>query len=1003
MTTDRFTQEQFEATLPAVSFTTQRVKGELVYYIPVYFVRDDGNLPTNKRIVVRSSIDSTGHAADSGQDSIRHWVEYHFENGLPGGLWKPLAKAGKAWTTRVPGWGTRLTEALKELWQIALDDSAKHMKKGVSGNGSVRSTARLGISAVEAGRDVAYSKPASKDSDSVQVPSGATSNDKHAGGDGTPGTDLQEVLGDSGSTPEPAAQTTLDDDTGRNEQGATGLGRNIQTDKLSPLLSFLGEPSANQIPVDDDRRDAGSNDTGAIGPDDNSTVAGTGQQPADVRATAVAPLIKLNPHQQAVVDALAKGPQVVEAAPGSGKTRTLENLVAALILSGADPSRIGVFTFSNPAASEARYRIARTLWPDLSEDKLKFFADPFENKETVSETWIDADPARRMIVDWICTIHAMSLRLLKKMGEKVNVLSGRQQWDANAIIKDALSEMRWNEAAESVKVYISAATLNLIAPAQAQQFYSEMLAGTDVAWRARDLAEIYRRYVDFCRVRKLVDFDMMQARVLKNLRYDPQWRKAAQELFDYILVDEAQDTDGLQAEILWTLAAKTGNILFCGDVDQSMYAFRGSKPSVLREDFLQKWPNVRRFDLPVNYRSTKSIIARATQLIGFNYEGPEDPYLKAFDAREDAPDGVDLSYIETESFAGLCEEVAALVIDNPSDWYVLSRTRAECAAIHTELVRQGIPAVNKSGGMLFGSPHVRKALAYAMLACDHDEARNNMEILSEVANVASIDFRAPFTKKRHLPTCNKKDWEPCGCPTIMVEGQDHMTARYYGTEAVQAARNWNGVIAQQYEKNRGGYPTTRAKGAQDFVQFVERIEKLRDDARACLNLIISDCIQPWLEAEYGDDGDLAENGKVEDLNLLLSLAKPDQTMEQYLREIDRLSKGGSGKGDDESVILGTAHWSKGSESRKVVCNITRLPIIAPKHKPGRLPVGRPATIEEERRLLYVMVTRAKEECYVVASQEWNGQPMQRSRFVEELGLLDGQAEYGEEGEDNDTD
>jgi DNA helicase-2/ATP-dependent DNA helicase PcrA len=118
-------------------------------------------------------------------------------------------------------------------------------------------------------------------------------------------------------------------------------------------------------------------------------------------------------------------------------------------------------------------------------------------------------------------------------------------------------------------------------------------------------------------------------------------------------------------------------------------------------------------------------------------------------------------------------------------------------------------------------------------------------------------------------------------------------------------------------------------------------------------------------------------------------------------EIDNLTKGGNGFDESESVIIGTAHFAKGQEHPKVICNVTRLPIIPPKHLPGHLPMGRPATIEEERRLLYVMVTRAKEECCVVASQEWNGQPMQRSRFVEELGLLDGQAEYGEEGEDDD--
>lgn len=887
---DQFTKDRFEEALPDVPRDEPVfVKGEWVYTIPVFRLKNGERILTNKRLVVRSSLDRSGVAAASGVDSIRHWVEYEYK-----GRWYPLAKAGKAYTTRVAGWEQRLTDALRELWRIALDDDKK-----------------------------APAKPA------IAKPT-------------TPAVDSNETA----ALLYPPKPTSLLDLKQKESAPAT----------LDPF-AFLGDEEQPQAqPI---------------------------QQEIPV---SFAPALTLNPYQQKVVEAL-EGPQVVEAVPGSGKTRTLEYRVAHLLASGADPAHIGVFTFSNSAASEARYRIARTLWPDSTPDELAFFADPFKNKDMFGEDWIDSDPRRQMLVNWVCTIHAMSLRLLKEMGEKINVLSDRHQWEANALIKDSLAEMRWKEAVDSVKAYISMAILNLVEPARAEAFYSNLLAGTDVAWRARDLAEIYRRYHDFCRVRKLVDFDMMQAMVVKKLRYDPVWRKRAQQKFDYILVDEAQDADYIQAEILWTLAENSQNVVFVGDVDQSMYAFRGARPSVLREDFASRWPTVRRFSLPVNYRSTHSIVRAAAQLISFNYDGPEDIYLKNFQALETAPEGMPLTYTEVDTFDALCKEIAVMVIENPSAYFVLSRTRAECAAIHTELVRQGIPAINKSGGMLFGAPHVRKVLAYAMLACDYNGARDNLEILSEIANVASIDFRAPFTKRNHLPGCtNNRGWVDCGCPTVMIEGQDCVTARYYGEKAIQEAGSWRGIQAQCYEKNRGGFLTPRAKGAQDLVQFVERLEALRDDARACLNLIISDSIQPWLEAEHGDAADLAENGNMEDLTLLVNMAKPGQTLEQYLEEINRLSQGGKGCSENESVILGTAHWAKGAEREKVICNITRLPIMPPKQRPGCLPMGCPPTIEEERRLLYVMITRAKSECYIVAAREWNGQDVGPSEFIAELGL-----------------
>jgi DNA helicase-2/ATP-dependent DNA helicase PcrA len=420
----------------------------------------------------------------------------------------------------------------------------------------------------------------------------------------------------------------------------------------------------------------------------------------------------------------------------------------------------------------------------------------------------------------------------------------------------------------------------------------------------------------------------------------------------------------------------------------SMYAFRGAEPAVLRERFAAHWPTVRRFNLPVNYRSTQAIVKAAADLIGHNYDGQDDQYLKPFQWRPTAPNGVAVHYEALGDFDELAEQVAAIVAADPARWFVLSRTCAECAAIHMKLIERRIPAVNKSGGLLFGTPPVRKALAYARLACDYQGARDDMEILGEIANVATINFTAPFTRRNHRDGCtNTKGWVDCGCPIIMEEGKDYCHARYYGQKAIQAAGSWRGIVEQQYETNRGGYPTMQAKGARDLVEFVERLEALKGDAGACLRMIIADCILPWTAAEYGlQDADLAEDGAVESLDLILNLIEPGQTMEAYLQAVDEISAGDAGEDDEHSVLVGTIHWSKGLERPGVILNATRLPIVSPKPIPGKLPMGRPATIEEERRLAFVAVTRAKDEVVVVTSKEWNGQDLPGSQFVRELGL-----------------
>lgn len=976
---ERFTRETFEQALPVHKDTGEPlweplglVSGEYSYRIPI----NGGHVA----IEVRSSIDNAGIAAESGSDSIRAWL-------LDTHTGKPLGSKVSRWTTRLPGWEDRLTNVLRTLWQWrarAGDCPICKQPKGIykvkkEGKNKGRPFAKcfscddgfawLDVSpAIAAPPATSPTIGANKKSETKII---NPTRDKKMDDLLVP---IVEEVGAAVAVTPPGSGSDIG--TGGSTVTGTGIASNSNLGDVPTSSTESGIPSF--LALGKQAVDIS---------DDNEQVIDDDDEPVKRDR----PAIKLNEFQQAVIDNLAEGPQTIESCPGSGKTRTLENLVAALIESGVNPSRIGIFTFSNSAAAEARHRIALTLWPDISERALDFITEPHKHKGAFSNGWLDEEPARRMLVDWTCTIHALSLRILKNLtGKRPNVLSGRDEMEANSLIKDSLKELDWEESPRSVRAYISLAVRNLVVPAKATEFYSKVLAGTDVAWRAGHLAEIFRRYHDFCKSRNLIDFDMMQAEVQQRLRNDPAFRKKAQAKFDYLLVDESQDTSSIQAEILWTLAGKCKNIVFCGDVDQSMYKWRGAAPSVMREGFAERWPDVARFNLPVNYRSTKAIIQAASQLIGYNYDGSDDSYLKPFDSRPDAPEGEPLTCAMTKTFSELCSDVAVTVTESPQDWFILSRTRAECAAIHLELIRRGIPAVNKSGGILFGAPHVRKVLAYARLACDYRDARDNVEILGEIANVATVEFRAPFTRRNHRKGCtNQRGWIDCGCPVIAEQDIDYSHTRFYGRKAVESAGGWDGILEQRDETNRGGYSTTRAKGSEDLVRFVHRLERLKDDAGACLNMIVSDCVLPWLSVEYGTaDADLAENGKAEDLALLLSMAKEGQTIEEYLDEVENLTQGDEGQDESRSAILGTFHWSKGRESKGVVLNVTRLPIVPPQQQPGKLPIGKPPLVEEERRLAYVGVTRAKEVCHVVGAGEWNGQAIEVSRFIGEMKLED---------------
>lgn len=711
----------------------------------------------------------------------------------------------------------------------------------------------------------------------------------------------------------------------------------------------------------------------------------------------------LNQYQAQVVSSLGKGKIVVDSCPGSGKTFTIQTLIAEMLIAGIDPKKICALTFSNKAASEIRVRVASQIWPDLSEREKAFFSNPFAEDESgqrfFDESWVMADPRRGMIVNWICTIHAVANRILKAQGHRYSIL-GNKDWEINDLIRDALSELEWDEGVKNIRHWIAIGINNLVEPFDANDFFTSAFQPYGLSLKGSVMGEIYRRYLDFMKSRNMVDFDMLQARLVSLLRKNPTFASQVAGMFDYVIVDEAQDTNSMQMEIIEGLTRKAGNLVMVGDVDQAMYGFRGAKPEVLHEY------NATRYVLPINYRSTQNVISTAALLIGNNYTNRPD-LLKPFNWRDGVEEGNPIHAMIADDFRAMGEGIIKEINDSekPENWFILSRTRAECATLHTQLLAAGIPAINKSGGLLFGASHIQKVLAYAKLAVNHNDARNNTEILTEIANVATKNFSSPITRRRHMDNCpsEKKWWEPCGCPIVQEEGIDLTHARFYGAKAIEDAERmlvWHNRKSNEEPLDNifdaiERYHTRDTKkklhrlGSTDLVHFVRRLEKLAmtEDAAAVISVIVNDCVLPWIEKKDGvDPSDLSENGIHEDFDVLIALCEPEETLEQYLNRIETFNNMDNPEKEGESVLLGTFHWSKGAERPNVVVNLTRCPIIPPPNKPGHLPMGGSVDTKEERRLAFVGVTRAKDYCVVCQSEEWMGKPAMMSEFIREMGL-----------------
>ena len=661
---------------------------------------------------------------------------------------------------------------------------------------------------------------------------------------------------------------------------------------------------------------------------------------------------ELNPRQLAAVTALP-GPALVIAGAGSGKTRTLVYRVAYLLEQGIPPEHILLLTFTNKAAREMMRRVADRV-------------------------------AQETGALWGGTFHAIGNRILRRHAALLGYAEGFTVLDRD----DALELLRacradWLAqpgAAELPKAEVIAEIWSL-----AQNTRQSVAALLEVGYphlkvTASALLELQQRYTARKRAQAVMDFDdlLVQWRVL--LEDQPAVRDLYQRRFQFILVDEYQDTNRLQNDILELMAARHHGIMAVGDDAQSIYSWRGADLQNILQ-FPARHPGTQVFTIETNYRSTPEILAVANAVIAPNLQqypkvltpvqagGAKPRVAVCGDGRLQA------AYV-AHHVVRLVEEGLAL-----EEIAVLYRSHFHALELQMELTRRQIPFHITSGLRFFEQAHIKDLTAYLRLV--HNP----------------LDELAFKRLARMLPGVGAKAAERLwgGFQAAWLEARrTSVAARAAGAPAAPASSGGSGAPPEAGRPPVGSVlqglvSTAPARARAGWGQLASTLEQLetsdpRLSVAAMLALVLEAGYEEYLEANYTN-----YRHRREDLEQLVVAAGPFSSLAEFLTQLALLSNVEAehdygGREEGGRLHLSTVHQAKGLEFA-VVFVIMLCDSMFPSHRAAQTREGE----EEERRLFYVAVTRAKNELYlsyplvrVVAGGEapWDLRP---SRFLAPLG------------------
>ena len=641
----------------------------------------------------------------------------------------------------------------------------------------------------------------------------------------------------------------------------------------------------------------------------------------------------LNESQRKAVEYI-DGPSLVIAGAGSGKTRVLTYKIAYLLQQGVKPWSIMALTFTNKAAREMKERIGKLVGQELAQHL------------------------------YMGTFHSIFSRILRAEAQHIgftNNFTIYDESDSRSLIKTIVKEMRLDE-----KVYKPASVHSRISMAKNNLMSAENYARDKDLYQADQRAkmprvgDIFITYVQRCQQANAMDFDDLLTLTFKLFQEHEDIRKKYADRFDFLLVDEYQDTNHAQMRIVMQLCKEKERVCAVGDDSQSIYSFRGANIDNILS-FQSRFKEARLFKLELNYRSTQSIVEAANSLIKHNSNQiPKNVYSK-----NDKGESLIYkpAYSDKEEALIVCREIKRIKRQDDcqySDFAILYRTNAQSRSFEEEFRKQGIPYRIYGGLSFFQRKEIKDVIAYFRLVANPDDEEAFKRIINypargigntTVAKIAAcaldnhVSFWQVISSPEHYGLgVNKGTLAKLESFRLMISGFVEKSASMNAFDLGDTIVKESGISADIYKSG--------SRDPEDLARQ-ENLEELLGGMQS----FVEEC---------------REEGREQEAYLT-----------DYLQGVALLTDLDS-KGDDDEprVSLMTVHASKGLEFPTVFVvgleeNIFPSAIVSTLRE-----------LEEERRLLYVAITRAEKHCVLTSAKNRFrygkmefGNP---SRFIKEI-------------------
>ena len=671
----------------------------------------------------------------------------------------------------------------------------------------------------------------------------------------------------------------------------------------------------------------------------------------------------LNPEQREAV-LRTEGPLLVLAGAGSGKTRVLTYRIAHMIEDlGVAPWEILAITFTNKAAAEMRERLGQLVGP----------------------------AARGM---WVSTFHSMCVRILRANAEVLGFSSGftiYDDGDSKRLVKEIMLEQDIDPKrfpVNGIRNRISAAKNELILPAQFEDEANDPIA--------KVAARVYKRLQERLKQANAFDFDDLLVYAYLLLKNHPQVLEAYQQRFRYLLVDEYQDTNRAQYAITNLLAAKNRNIMVVGDDDQSIYSWRGADIRNIL-DFEKDYPDCCTVKLERNYRSTGNILAAANAVIANNSQRKEKRLIA--NAGEGDKVKVYMAADERDEGRWIAGEIERRHAqgDSYNQVAVFYRTNAQSRMLEDMLLRAGVPYRIIGGTRFFDREEIRHIMAYLTLAvnpADDMAAKRVINVPKRGIGKTTIERIEGIAASQGCTFVE-------GCLLSMAdEGIRMQTRRAIGefVNLIDDAANWTGELRRVVEMiiDRSGYLTElenagtdeargRIENVREFLGVVDEYTETHDVDEAQFAAPVAGSAAGDAEGLEGGAQAIAPEAIAGDAQDAPVRVLSANSLADFIEWVTLRTDLDSAVEDSAAVTLMTVHASKGLEFDTVFVAGMEESIF-----PHIISMNDGAGVEEERRLAYVAITRARKHLYLTAAHsrslfgQTNANPV--SRFLMEIPL-----------------